>query len=210
MKNKIKYIIPSIITLLPILYGVIVWNKLPEKMLIHFDINGSPDSFANKPFAVFFMPLILFLIYWICLFFELKFGKNSNNSKLMAVVIYTIPAISVIVSTIIYALALGKEINIGVIFSFFFGILFIMIGNYLPKCKQNKTLGIKLPWTFKSEENWNATHRFAGKLWVICGFAWLILGLILPNFAMHISLVITFLAVIIPTVYSYLYHKKTK
>ena len=49
------------------------------------------------------------------------------------------------------------------------GLVFIIIGNYLPKCKQNYTVGIKLPWTLNSEENWNKTHRLAGYVFMLCG-----------------------------------------
>jgi uncharacterized membrane protein len=49
------------------------------------------------------------------------------------------------------------------------GVLFIFIGNWLPKCKQTYTLGIRLPWTLADEDNWNRTHRFAGPVWVVCG-----------------------------------------
>ncbi len=209
MKNRIKYIIPSFLTLLPILFGVYVWDKLPEKIAVHWGANYQPDGFANKGFAVFFIPLFLLLLYWLCLLLELKIGKNHQNPKLMAIVLYIIPAISLVMNIIMYTYALGRDINVGLIISVFFGILFIIIGNYLPKCKQNKTLGIKLPWTLNSEENWHATHRFAGKVWVICGFSWLIFALLLPKYVIY-SFAIVLIAVIVPTVYSYLYHKKTK
>ncbi len=209
MKNKIKYIIPSIITLLPILFGVYVWDKLPEQIATHWGINGQPDGYSSKAFAVFFIPLFMFLLYWLLLFVELKFGKTGDNPKLMAIILYIIPALSLGINIISYTHALGKEFNVGVIMPVFFGVLFIIIGNYLPKCKQNKTLGIKLPWTLNSEENWYATHRFAGKIWVACGFAWLLFGLLLSEYFAY-SFVIVLIAVIVPTIYSYVYYKKSK
>ena len=38
------------------------------------------------------------------------------------------------------------------------GLLFMIIGNYLPKVKQNNTIGIRVVWTLQDEENWSATH----------------------------------------------------
>ena len=44
--------------------------------------------------------------------------------------------------------------------------MFLLLGNYLPKIKQNNTLGIKISWTLTNEENWNKTHRFAETIWI--------------------------------------------
>ena len=49
------------------------------------------------------------------------------------------------------------------------GIVFVVSGNYLPKSRQNYTIGIKLPWTLADVDNWNKTHRLAGALWIAAG-----------------------------------------
>ena len=88
----------------------------------------------------------------------------------------------------------------------FFGALFVIVGNYMPKCKQNYSIGIKLPWTLNDEENWNRTHRLAGKLWVAGGF----LEMMTAFFGGFILFFIISIAmIIIPTVYSYVLYKKT-
>lgn len=56
--------------------------------------------------------------------------------------------------------------------------MFIGLGNYMPKLKQNYTIGIKVPWTLNSEENWNMTHRMAGKLYVVAGVISIIIALL--------------------------------
>jgi len=84
------------------------------------------------------------------------------------------------------------------------GVLFIVIGNWLPKCQQTYTMGIKLPWTLASEANWNATHRFGGKVWVIGG----IVTMLTAFFgSFWLLMVILAAMVILPTVYSYLYYR---
>ena len=65
-------------------------------------------------------------------------------------------------------------------------------------------MGIKLPWTLNDEENWNRTHRLGGKLWVACGFIFIV-SMFLPNrFMVAIFLSVIAVAVLVPTVYSYL------
>ena len=61
---------------------------------------------------------------------------------------------------------------------FIIGVMFIGLGNYMPKLKQNYTIGIKVPWTLNSEENWNMTHRMAGKLYVVAGVISIIIALL--------------------------------
>ena len=92
--------------------------------------------------------------------------------------------------------------------SLLMGVLFIFIGNLLPKMQQSYTMGIKLPWTLHNEENWNKTHRLSGKVWVIGGI--IILSTALwGNFL--VLMATTLLMVLIPVVYSYcLYRKQTQ
>ena len=88
--------------------------------------------------------------------------------------------------------------------------MLLLLGNYLPKIKQNRTLGIKIPWTLNNEENWNKTHRFAGKLWVIGGLV-VLFSAFLPLGAMIcVSVVGILCSVITPVIYSYSIYKKHK
>lgn len=49
------------------------------------------------------------------------------------------------------------------------GLAFAGMGLYMPKIKQNYFAGFKLPWTLDNEDNWNATHKIAGKVWLYGG-----------------------------------------
>lgn len=205
-KNLPKLIITSIITLIPIIIGIILWDKMPEQVTVHWNINGEVDGFATKTQAVFIMPLVLVAVHWICVLgTNLDPKKQNISDKVFTLVLWIIPVLSLLCNSFVYATALGHNVNVEVIMPLFMGALFVVIGNYLPKCKQSYTLGIKLPWTLNDEENWNKTHRLAGFLWVICGViimataflgvSWLLFVLLIPM-------------VIVPTVYSYLLYKK--
>lgn len=88
---------------------------------------------------------------------------------MIRLVLWIIPVTSLIVCCSIYANAVGIAVDIGFVANGIVGLLFILIGNYMPKCKQNYTTGIKVPWTLHSQENWNRTHRLAGWVWIIGG-----------------------------------------
>ncbi len=210
-KNKLKIIISSVITVLPILFGVIMWNDLPNNMATHFASGGEAASFSGKAFAVFGLPLILLAVHFICLFFTtLDKNQQDQNPKALGIIFWIIPVLSVFVNTVIYATAFGKEINLSLFTPLVLGVAMVFMGNFLPKTKYNRTLGFKLSWTLKNEENWNKTHRFGGKVMVVCGFL-LMLSVLLPLKAMLTTmLIIIFAMVLLPIVYSYSVYVKHK
>ena len=207
IKNNLKMmLITSAVILLPILVGVILWDKLPQNMPIHWNASGEVDGWCNKVFAVFGMPLCMMAIHWLCVVVTLSDPKKQNHSqKMMALVFWLVPALTIVVFTMTYAVAMGKSLQIDAVVSVFSGLLFVVIGNYMPKCKQNYTIGIKLPWTLHSEENWNRTHRFAGRIWVISGLAIILMGFF---GLLWIMLGITLIMALVPIVYSYVLHLK--
>ena len=205
-KNWKTLLITSVIALLPILAGVILWAQLPEQLPSHWNAAGEIDGWSSKPFMVFGMPLILFAAQWLCALGTGADPKKENHSrKVVQLVLWIIPVLSIVLHGIMYATALGKEVRVEVVMPIFIGIVFTIVGNYLPKCKQNYTIGIKIPWTLSSEENWNRTHRFAGRLWLVCGIA-----IILTGFfgGFWVFLPIVLVMVIAPFIYSYGLHRK--
>ena len=205
-KYKKTLILTSLVLLIPVIVGLILWDKLPDSIPIHWGINGEPDNWSGKPFAVFGLPAFMLAVQWICAFACTADPKYENyNPKMMKLVLWICPGIGLILSCIVYPAALGYSISSKVIAPLIVGILFIIMGNLLPKCRQTYTMGIKLPWTLASEANWNATHRFGGKVWVFGGIVTLLTALI-GNF--WVLMVILALMVVLPTVYSYRYYCK--
>lgn len=205
-KYKKTLILTSIIILLPIVFGILLWEKLPDEIAIHFTFEGVPNGWGSKGFTVFGIPLFLLACQWICTVATFKDPKHANMSqKLFGLVLWIIPAAAFLVMIACYGYALGNETSTGYWALPFLGFLFIIVGNYLPKCRQNYTMGIKVPWTLHDEENWNHTHRMAGFLWVFGGFL-----LIINVFLKWDWLVVAVIAMagLVPTLYSYLYYKK--
>lgn len=208
-KNKWNLLLSSVVILLPIVFGLIFWKALPEELTTHWGTNGQANGWMTKGATIFVLPAILLAFHWFCFWASCKLpGGNDQNPKLLKIVLWIIPIISLTANGTIYAVAFGKEIN-PVFFIFpLMGILFIAIGNYLPKCKRNIAAGIKLKWTLQNEENWYATHRFSGKVYVIGGF-FLLICMFLPTVAALWAGGIALVAlVLIPTIYSYAYYKK--
>lgn len=207
--NKLKTLISSLIILLPTLYGVIIWNKLPDEMVSHIGLGGEADALSPKVLCVFGLPLILLALHLFALWISGKDPSNKNqNKKAMGIIFWIFPAVSLFVNSLFYSIALEKQFNPMISVIGLLSFMFIIIGNYLPKCKQNATLGIKIKWTLENAENWAATHRFGGRVWFICGFL-LLPCILLPEKALPFILTGVIAATaVVPTAYSYLYYKK--
>ncbi len=209
-KNLKRLLLTSAVILLPILAGVILWDQFPDSVPIHFGPNGEADGYATRTVAVFVMPLFLLAFHWLCTLATAADPKNKNiDKKPLGLVLWICPMISLLVNGVVYVTALGIAIDILMIFGLFFGCLFVVIGNYMPKCRQSYTMGIKLPWTLENEDNWNRTHRFAGRLWTLGGLLTIVTAFLGDAF-IYVFLGLVLLMVIIPTVYSYRLYKKNK
>ena len=205
-KYKRTLILTSLVLLIPVIVGLLLWNQLPDPMPSHWDIHGEVDGWSSKAFTVFGLPALMLVLHWVCVFASMADPKWKNyNTKMMKLALWICPAIGLILSFMVYPAALGYSVPVENIMPLLVGALFMVIGNWLPKCEQTYTMGIKLPWTFASEENWNATHRFGGKVWFVGG----IITMLTAFFANFWILVVILAAmVILPTVYSYLYYRK--
>ena len=200
--NRKTLIIASIVTILPVLIGIICWDRLPDVMATHFGMNNEANGFSSKAFAVFGLPLVLLAVLWVGAFVTAHDPKRQNISlKMFSLMLWIAPAISLVAAATVYPVNLGYELDITFISELLLGLMFTIIGNYLPKARQNYTIGIKIPWTLANEENWNRTHRLAGYLWMACGILMIIMCL--TRFVPFEWLIGLFLImVLVPCIYS--------
>ena len=194
MNNKksknIIILITSIVVLLPILIGVLV-----------------PDYKFNIWISVV-IPVSLLALHWFALWVVFNDRNNrEQNHKVISMVYWLVPVISLITSGISIMSSMGKVLYVDFFVRILLGLIFVIMGNYMPKCKPNFTIGVRVPWTLRNEENWNKTHRLAGFLWVLGGAAMVVNAYIGSEWSI---LVISVVMVFVPVVYSYLYFKKNK
>ena len=209
-RNKNYILLTALLTSAPMLAGLLLWNQLPDTIATHFDLNGVPNGWSSKPFTVFGLPLFLVALHLLCAFVTLADPRKKNiQEKLYRMVLWICPLCALIVCGSVYPYALGMAVDVSLVGGLFVGVLFLVVGNYLPKCRQNYTMGIKLPWTLSDEENWNHTHRFAGWLWMAGGGLLLLLTL-LDRMSQWLLLGIIAAMVALPTVYSILYYLRHK
>ena len=207
--HKKQLIAASALTLLPVLVGVILLDRLPLAFATHWGVNGQPDGWSSRSFAIFVPPLLMLVLFWVCVYFTAKDpGNQGRNKKPMGLVLWIVPFLSNLCCGMMYALALGVEFDMANLMAATLCIAFAVIGNFMPKCQMNSTIGIKVAWAYTSEENWNATHRFAGRVWVIGGLVCALSALLPAKLTMPLFPVVMIGIAAIPIVYSWRYYKK--
>ena len=207
--NKLKTIISSLLILLPSLFGVIMWDKIPDEVVTHLGLDGVPDAVGNKAMLVFGLPVILLVAHIFSLWISGKDpGHKKQPQKAIGIIFWLLPMASICVNSLMYAVTFEAQFNPMMIVVLFLAVMFIAIGNYLPVCKQNATLGIKIKWALENAENWRATHRFSGKVWFICGVLIIPCAFLPEKFAPAVLCGILIPVVVLPVAYSYLYYKK--
>ena len=204
-KYKFTIVLTSFLIICPVFAGIFLWDRLPEQVATHFGTGNVPNGWSSRPFAVFGIPLMLLGIHLLCIFATMADPRKQNISgKLFHCVAWLVPLVSLVVMASVYGYALGMTVDIGMWVNLIVGAVFIIVGNYLPKCGQNYTVGIKLPWTLESEENWNRTHRLAGWLWIFAGFVFLVNAFFQSGWIIAAVLAMT----LIPVGYSFVLYRK--
>ena len=205
--NRKTLILTTLVCLLPIIAGALLYSSLPETVPTHFNFEGEPDGWSSRAFAAFGLPAIMLGMNFVLQFALNADPKRQNMSEaLMNIAVWSVPVLSVLCCGMTLAKSLDYDVRFEVIIPVFLGLLFIIIGNYLPKTKQSYTMGIRLPWTLNSEENWNRTHRLAGFLWVLCGVLFIAMSFI--GWSLPIFLILLAVMILVPLAYSYLLYRK--
>lgn len=197
MYSKKTRVLCYAFTLPPTLIGLALW-KAPET--------------SAFPTGILLTPVLLALVLTLCLYMSGKLEQDKQkNKKINAVVIWIIPVLSNVTFWISYALVFrGLELPVARIMGWLFGAMYLVLGNYMPKCRQNSTVGIRVKWTASTEENWNATHRMAGPCYMACGFLMLVGSFLPEKAAIPCFIVLLVLGNAIPMAYSYGFYRKQK
>ncbi len=154
-------IITSVVCVLPIALGIALWDKLPDMIAIHFNINNEPDNFASKGFVVFGLPVLMMLFQWImCVSTDLS--TKNHPQKVEAVIKWIIPTMTVVLYLVTLGYSLGEDIDIRQVAVMLVGLIYIVTGNYLPKLDYVKNMKL-------SKEKARKVNRFTGYGMVIFG-----------------------------------------
>jgi uncharacterized membrane protein len=198
-----------------ILTGLLLWNRLPEQMASHWNINDQVDDYMSKLSGVVMVPLIALGVFLLFLAVPsidpLKANIAQFREQFNLFIVF-------VVAFMLYIYGLSLAWNLG--FTGFrmsgamlpaIGLLFIFIGFMLRQARRNFFIGIRTPWTLSSDTVWNETHRVGAVLFMISGALALLGGLFGGTTAFWFMFAPTVGSTVFLLIYSYvLYRRETR
>lgn len=217
MKRFVPFLAWAVLLAPPVFLWVL-WQKLPERVPMHYNINGEVDRYGSKSELLTVIAAMLIVNIGVYLLLSnlhridpRKKYTNENMPVMKRLALIIAFFLSILLCYIIYtALHAGSSFS-GKFTAIITGLLFAALGNYMYNIKPNYFAGFRLPWTLENEENWKYTHRIAGRMWFAGGLILTALAFFLPAKAGFIALMITTAIItIVPAVYSYRFYKRTQ
>lgn len=206
MKRRTDWVSLSA-TALAFAVTALVYSRLPDPIPVHWNVAGQPDGFAARWIGAFLLPLTAAGVY---LLFELLPAidpRRQNYEKFIETYYFlrrTIVLFMVLLHALtLYAILFGDGLLSSWLVMAAVGLMFVLIGNYLPRVRSNWFVGIRTPWTLSSEVNWRKTHRRGGQVFVPGGLILLAAAFLPAAWQSLIVFVVIALVAGLPILYSY-------
>jgi immunity protein, SdpI family len=215
MSTRNTTIIVLILIAAGTLAGLLLWNRLPDQVASHWDINDQVNGYMSKFWGVFMMPLVtlgMFLLFLLIPNIDPLKANIAKFRETFNLFIAFIIGFMIYVHVLTLLWNLGyTNVGIGKAMLPAMGLLFIVVGSLLRKAKRNWFIGIRTPWTLSSDTVWDKTHQLGATLFMISGALAFIGGIFGGMTAFWFLFVPLIGSTLFLLVYSYvLYQRETK
>lgn len=206
-----------LVVIIPVIYLALVWKSLPDRIAMHFDLQGNADKYDSKNAFLWFLMIMvgisigMYLLLTNIWRIDPKKYAAENKGRLRKIAFALVVFLAAIQCIVIYISTQGSvKLNLRFFFALI-GIFWAVIANYMNNLKPNYFAGFRLPWTLENEENWRLTHHLASKLWFAGGLLIAAICIFAPTSVSIIAMFSVLLTItVIPIVYSYRLYKKQK
>jgi uncharacterized membrane protein len=214
MNKWIKEVVLVCFIAIPYIYLATIWDQLPERVPIHFNLKGEADGWGDKSTYLFLPGLVTGITYILLLLIpaiDPKRRVDEMGSKYYSFRLI-LGAFTSLIAMYMVKTSQSDSMNDSYLLLAVFGLFFAAMGNYFQTIRPNYFIGIRTPWTLESEEIWKKTHLVGGRMWVAGGITITAGSLIIRNSAsmMVIFAIIVLIITVIPAVYSFLLFRKQK
>lgn len=159
------------VILLPMVYGVAVYHKLPLRMATHWGVGNQPNGYMTRPLAVFGLPLLMVLLQLLILYTPRGKQRAPRFERLVN---WIIPVTTIVMYLTTIQYNLGTKLNIWRIAVLLIGIMFVLMGNYLPTVPQGYNRGWHPSTNLFRGQNWRKYTRIMAYVMVAGGIAMLL------------------------------------
>lgn len=211
MTNKRFWILIWVLALLPAVITAVLYARLPAMIPTHWNIDGSV-TYGSKTTILMLagMSPAMALLFWVLPKIDPR-KKNYEKFRgyydgfILVLMLFLLMMDGVVLSESLWPghISVGRVVNMAV------GLLFIFLGNLMPKVKNNFFMGVRTPWTLSDPDVWNRTNRLGGKLFFWFGLVITLGSLFLPETALFAIMMLGVLTVsAVPITMSFLWYRK--
>ena len=212
MSTRTTTIVVLLMIVVATLAGLLLWNRLPEQMASHGNINDQVDSYMPKFWGVFMVPLItlgMFVLFLVIPSIDPLKANIAQFREAFNLFIVLMVAFMLYIYGLTLAWSLGYTgFRMSSSMLPAIGLLFIFIGFMLRQAKRNFFIGIRTPWTLSSDRVWNKTHQIGSTLFIVAGLLAVIGSIFGGTTAFWMLMVPIFGSTIFLVVYSYVLYKQ--
>jgi len=187
MKSKLSWLEAALL-IAPFLVLIAYWNEFPQRVAIHWNLQGEINGWASKEFGLLLAPLLSLGLVLLLRFvprLDPKLRHHLNETDRMVTVLQilrlALAGFCDIIFCVIVGVALGHPVAVARIGFGSILLLLAVAGNYLGNLRPNYFVGIRTPWTLENPETWRATHRLGGRLMFFGGLILFIVQFVLPE-----------------------------
>ena len=166
-----------------VLFSLSVWSQLPAEIPTHWNFRGEINGYSGRAFGAFFVPCLALLIWLLLPLLRRLDPRRANYERFeetFFMIVNFIVLFMAVMHTLTLGAALGWPIDMSRAVFGLIGLVFIVLGNFLPRLRSNWWMGVRTPWTLENDRVWRETHRLAGWTFVVGGLMAL-LSMILPE-----------------------------
>lgn len=188
-----------------------VWPTAPDRIPVHWGPDGQPDRYGGKVEGLFSIPLMAAGMYLLLIILPRVDPRREHYARFAGaygIIRTTIVALLAAVYLLIVLWARGRPLDVSLAVPVLVGMLFMVLGNYMPKFRSNWFVGIRTPWTLSSEETWAKTHRLGGRVFVVMGTLLVAVGITRPAWGPWMVMAMTGAATALLWGYSYVIWKR--
>ncbi|MFN8353144.1 MAG: SdpI family protein [Spirosomataceae bacterium] len=214
--SRILEIVIWMALFIPLFWLAMVWNQLPDNVPLHFDAQGRADRIGSKIELIWALCFLLGGMALVQLVIKhlpridpkqkLKYSVGALQKIRLGVSLFM-----GIIGCFVVQSAFGSAMGLIDVLPFLLLIFIAFIGNYIVNVKPNYFVGIRTPWTLESESVWRKTHQVGGRVMFWASLIGLLPLIFIPGiYRVFAAMIVVFVAVIYPVIYSYRVYQQEK
>lgn len=198
--------IPLLIVAAAFIASAIVYPRLPASIPTHWNVAGQPDKWSSRAWGAWMMPVFILGAWVLFRIIPAIDPRGANFAKFGGAfegIVTSVMLFMLALHIVVLRAALGQPADMRRVVPIGMGLLFLAIGNLLPRARPNWFVGIRTPWTLSSDRVWDKTHRLGGRVFVVAGIIITLAGIFAVQWAHAVAFTLAFLSVAALVLYSY-------